>query len=94
MSCVKENMGVLWQTHMHFFYPIYVKRKELKIHQQTPGKRQQTPQMISYLKRLDKIQTQTHIDPDDWSETVHLPEMTSPDARTQPCKERVTHILS
>ena len=76
---------------MHFLYPIHVKRKELKIHQQTPDNRQQTPQTISYLKRLDKIQTQTHIDPNNQSETVRLPEMTSLGTRTQFHKERVTH---
>ena len=66
------------------------KRKELKIQQWTLDNRQWTPQMISYLKRLDKIQIQTHIDPNDWSEIMHPLEMTSPDARTQPCEERAT----
>ena len=72
---------------MHLLHPIYVKRKELKICQWTPDNRQQTPQTISYLKRLDKIQIQTHINPDDRSETARPPEMTSPDARTWLCKE-------
>ena len=80
---------------MHFPSHPYEKKRTKSTFEQTPMKYQtmhnECPRWY-LIQQLDKIWTQACIEPDDQSETVHLPEMTSVGARTQPHKEWLTHM--